>query len=424
MNHDRNRRGWLVTCWLILATLLVAHCGDPYQRRFVRLDKVVEPYVKDEKVVGAVALILHDGKPVYERAFGWADRESGRPMKMDTIFRIASQTKAVTTVAALMLIEEGKLKPDALVAKYIPSFYWAKVAEKDETKPVINPHEPPVKLVPPHRPMTIHHLLTHTSGLSYGTHPNVAPFYKKARLGAALGAGWYLADQYIPICQIAEKIGTLPLSSHPGSYWVYGYSTDVLGCIVERASGMKLDEFFRQRITQKLGMKDTHFFLPPADRGRIAALYGSKKDSKPERSPVQGAYIEGPRRTFSGGAGLLSTAYDYAIFLEMIRNGGALGETRLLKPETVALMSQDQVGERYGGVKKGFGYGFETNYDVDKNGAAALRAYGWAGAYGTYYRVFPKEKLSVILLVQLYPNRTDLRDKFMAEIQAAVDKLH
>lgn len=388
-------------------------CAEPGKDRLGRVDAVIDRYIREEKVAGIVVLVLQDGKPLYERAAGWADREAGRPMQMDTIFRIASQTKAMTSLAALMLVEEGKLSVTDPVSKYIRSFAYARVAEKPNK-------DEPVKLKPARRQMTIHHLLTHTSGMSYGTHPDVADFFKSAQLGPALGPAWYLSARHETICQISERLGRLPLSSHPGSVWVYGYSTDVLGCIVEKASGMKLDDFFRKRILEKLNMKDTYFYLPPELSYRFAALYSPNKEKKIERSNMQGNYVEGPRRNYSGGAGLVSTAYDYVRFLELIRNGGKLDDVQLVKPETIAMMTQNQVGTTYSSRGLGFGYGFETTDAPGSKGPEPVGSYGWSGAYGTYYRVAPKEKLVIVMFTQLFPNYTDVKEKLSAAIYEAL----
>src|SRR3954454_12414860 len=205
-----------------------------------------------------------------------------------------------------------------------------------------------------------------------------------------------------------ERLGTLPFVSQPGAAFVYGYNTDILGCVVEKASGMPLDQFIRTRITEPLHLKDTRFFIPPAERDRLAAVYGSGADGKIVRSPEgsrgQGHYIEGPRKSFAGGAGLTSTAHDYGRFLEMIRNGGALGGVRILSPRSVALMTTNQSGTLHSTTGLGFGFGFET---VDRYGAAGLASvgsFGWGGAYGSVYRVDPDARTTMLLMIQLLPS--------------------
>ena len=374
--------------------------------RLSRMDRGIQQYVDDERLAGAVVLVLRDGQTVYERAFGWSDKEAGRKMTTDTIFRIASQTKAITSTAVLSLVEEGKISLSDPVSRFIPTFAKTSVAV---------PGDSGVTIVPAKRPITVRDLLTHTAGISYGTESQVASRYEPKGLGPAAGLGWYTADKSEPICDTMERLGTLPFVAQPGEAWVYGYNTDVLGCIVEKASGTPLDEFVRTRVTEPLGMKDTRFFLRPEDRGRLAAVYASAADGKAVRAPEgpkgQGNYAEGPRRSFAGGAGLLSTARDYGRFLEMIRNGGQLGGVRILAPRTVQLMRTNQVGTLHSTNGLGFGLGFETTDRYGANGMDSVGAFGWGGAYGTVYRIDPAARLTILLMVQQLPNTTDVREK-------------
>jgi CubicO group peptidase (beta-lactamase class C family) len=385
--------------------------------RLSRADKMLQQYVDENRIGGAVALVLRDGQPVYERAVGWSDKEAGRKMTADTVFRIASQTKAITSTAVLMLLEEGKLSLSEPVSHFIPSFAATTVAVRSDSG---------VTTVPARRPITIRDLLTHTAGISYGTDAQVASLYAARGLGSSAGLGWYTADKSEPVCDTMERLGTLPFVSQPGDAWVYGYNTDVLGCVVERASGTALDEFIRTRITGPLGMKDTQFYLPAAQRDRLAAVYGSGSDGKIVRAPEgargQGHYVDGPKRSFAGGAGLLSTARDYARFLEMIRNGGSLGNVRILAPRTVELMTTNQVGTLHSATGLGFGLGFETTDRYGANGMDSVGSFGWGGAYGTVYRVDPHARLVIVLMIQLLPNTTDIREKFPTLVyQALVD---
>ena len=221
-----------------------------------------------------------------------------------------------------------------------------------------------------------------------------------------------------------ERLGTLPFVAQPGDAWVYGYNTDVLGCIVEKASGTPLDAYLRDRITTPLGMKDTQFFLPAGQKDRLAAVYGSGAEGKYTRAPEgargQGAYVEGPRRSFAGGAGLLSTARDYARFLEAMRRGGTLEGARILSPLSVKLMSTNQVGSLHSTTGLGFGLGFET---VDRFGANSMShegAFGWGGAYGSIYRVDPEARLVMVLMIQMIPNGTDVREVFPSLVYQAL----
>lgn len=388
--------------------------------RLSRIDSAFQRAVDRGEIAGAVALVMRDGQTAYERAFGWADREAGRRMRPDAIFRIASQTKALTSVAVMMLAEEGRLALGDPVARYVPAFERTAVAVAGDTGRAT---------VPARRRITIRDLLTHTAGISYGTDSLVAPLYAAKGLGPAAGYGWYTADKDEPVCETMERLATLPFVAQPGERFVYGYNTDVLGCVVERVSGVPLDEFIRARITAPLGMTDTHFFLPPAKRDRLAAVYASAPVGGPAavtRSPDgargQGHYADGPRRSFSGGAGLVSTARDYARFLQMLLDGGALGGARLLAPATVRLMTTNQVGTLYSQGGEGFGLGFRT---LDRAGVdgriESVGTYGWGGAYGSTYLVDPAERLVLVYMVQQLPNRSDLAARWpMLVYQALV----
>lgn len=386
--------------------------------RLARIDRVLKQYVDENRLAGAVALVLRDGKPVYERAVGWSDKEANRRMTTDTIFRIASQTKALTSVAILSLMEEGKLAINEPASHFIHGFAKTTVAVQKDGD---------VKLVPAERAITIRDLLTHTAGISYGTNPSVSSLYETKGLGPAAGYGWYTADKDEPICDTMERLATLPFVAQPGEAFVYGYNTDVLGCIAERASGMPLDELLRTRITGPLGLKDTRFFVPREQRDRLSAVYSSGSDGTITRAPDgakgQGSYVDGPRRSFAGGAGLTSTAHDYARFLEMIRNGGALDGIRILAPRTVELMTTNQVGTLHSTSGLGFGLGFETTDRYGANGMDSVGAFGWGGAYGSTYRVDPRARLVMVLMIQMLPNATDIGQRFPALVyQALVDR--
>ena len=384
-------------------------------QRLARIDSVLQQYVHENRIGGVVALVLRDGQPVYERALGWSDKEAGRRMAADTIFRIASQTKAITSVAVLSLMEEGRIGLNDPVSRFIPSFAKTTVAVRSGGG---------VSFVPARRAITIRDLLTHTAGISYGTQSDVAALYEAKGLGPAAGPGWYTADKNEPVCETMERLGSLPFIAQPGEQWVYGYNTDVLGCVVERASGVPLDEFVRTRITAPLGMKDTVFYLPPEHRARLATLYASGSDGLSVRAPEgargQGAYVDGPRRSFSGGAGLLSTARDYARFLEMIRNHGALNAVRILAPRTVKLMTTNQVGTLHSSTGLGFGLGFGTTDRFGANGMDSEGAFGWGGAYGSMYRVDPEARLVIVLMIQQMPNATDIGQKFPTLVYQAL----
>ena len=383
--------------------------------RLARIDRVLQEYVDDGELAGAVALVLRNGQPVYERAVGWSDREAGRRMTTNSVFRIASQTKALTSVVILSLMEEGWINLGDPVSRFIPEFASTTVMERSDAGN---------RVVPARRQITIRDLLTHTAGISYGTQAQVAEAYERQGLGPAAGMGWYTADKDEPVCDTMERLASVPFLAQPGEQWVYGYNTDVLGCVAERVAGMPLDQLIRTRITGPLGMRDTHFFLPPEQRERLVAVYASGADGKAARAPDgprgQGSYVDGPRRNFAGGAGLLSTAGDYARFLEMIRNGGELDGVRILAPRTVELMTTNQVGALHSDSGLGFGLGFETTDLYGANGMDGVGSFGWGGAYGSVYRVDPQAALTIVLMINQLPNSADIRLKYPTMVYQAL----
>ena len=382
--------------------------------RVARIDQLLQGYIDSNQVAGLVAVVLQDGQTVYERALGWRDRDANDPMRVDTIFRIASQSKALTSAAIMMLVEEGKVRLNDPVSRFIPEFAKTTVAERTDTG---------INIVPARRQIQIRDLLTHTSGMSYGTDAHIAELYRARGLGPAAGAGWYFSDKNEPICTSIERLATLPYISHPGEAYVYGYNTDVLGCVVERASTMSLDAFIGQRLTGPLAMADTHFFLPREKAARLAVVYGSGAGGRYTRADDgprgQGAYVDGPRLSFSGGAGLLSTAHDYARFLEMIRRGGVHNGQRLIGTRAVEMMTSNQMGTIRPTNGLGYGYGFETTDRYGANDLDSVGAFGWGGAYGSNYRVDPDSKLVIVVMIQLMPNSTDLAQKFRTLVYQA-----
>jgi CubicO group peptidase (beta-lactamase class C family) len=384
--------------------------------RLARIDRFMQQYVDSGQIGGAVGLVLRDGRVVYQHAVGWSDRESGRRMTTDALFRIASQSKALTSVVILSLVEEGKVALSDPVSRYIPAFAHTTVASRSDTGRAITAAR---------RSITIRDLLTHTAGISYGTDSLVAPLYVAQGLGPAAGWGWYTADKDEPICSTMERLATLPFVAQPGDRWVYGYNIDILGCVAERAAGMPLDELIQTRITGPLKMRDTYFFVPAVARQRLVAVYASDSLNHARRAPDgprgQGDYVTGPRRSFSGGAGLISTAADYARFLQMLLNGGALDGVRILAPHTVDLMTHDQVGVRYDSTRaRGFGLGFGTTERYGADGLASVGTFGWGGAYGSMYDVDPAEHLVIVFMINQLPNRTDIAGKFPTLVYQAL----
>lgn len=389
------------------------------QERLKQLDAAMEAYVADEKIAGAVVMIQQDGRDVFSEAYGFRDKEAGDPMKEDTIFRIASQSKALTSVAIMMLMEEGKLVLDDPLGKFLPEWQRTTVAA-----PRIGGG---YDVVPARRPITIRDLLTHTAGISYGAGPA-----ERAWREAGI-YGWYFADKREPVSEVVKRMAKLPMTEQPGEQWVYGYNTDILGVVVEKISGQTLDQFVRTRLTEPLGMTDTSFCLPAEKAARFAVVY-SAKDGKIERAANPGAlqgashigqghYAGGPCVAFSGGAGLLSTAKDYSRFLEMLRRGGELDGKRYLSRKSVELMTSDSLVFATYQPGMGFGLGFRILTDLGKSGQpGSLGEYGWGGAYHSTYWVDPKEGLTVSYMVQLIPDGgLEDQEKIRALIYSAVE---
>jgi len=380
-------------------------------QRLGRIGEVMQRYVDEGRLGGAVTLVAREGKVAYLQAFGKLDPATGVPMPTDAIFRIASQTKALTSVAVMILFEEGRLLLDDPVSRYIPEFKSTTVAVLDGSK-----RGPGYKIVPAKRPITIRDLLTHTAGISYGDGP-AKDLYQKAGL-----QGWFLADRPEPVGTYIRKLASLPFDAQPGEKHVYGYNTDILGYLIEVVSGMSLADFLRSRITEPLAMADTSFFLPEDKAGRLSAVFGIGKDGKaePVADPRETAYCKGPRICYAGGAGLVSTAEDYARFLLMLQSGGEWGGVHILSPKTVELMTADHAGDLYGG--NGFGLGFWVTKELGRNGLpGSVGAYGWGGAYHTTYWVDPVEKLVAVFMTQLMPaTGSDAHGKFRALVYQSI----
>ena len=364
--------------------------------RLNRLTEALQDYVDDGRLAGAVAIVARQGQIAYLEAVGHRDKEATSAMATDSIFRIASQTKAIVSVGVMMLQEEGVLLITDPVGKYLPEFMATTVAQPNGRGGY--------DVVAAKRPITIRDLLTHTAGISYGSGP-AADKWEEAGI-----TGWYFANRDEPAGDVMARLASIPLDSHPGERWIYGYNTDILGAMIEKISGQTLGAFLRERVFDPLGMDDTHFFLPAAKTDRLAAVYSSTEHGGIQRAPDpghmvgQGAYLDGPRQSFSGGAGLLSTATDYATFLQMMLNGGELDGTRVLSRRTVDLMTVDHTGDIEFREGQGFGLGFSIVTDPGASGLpASVGEYGWGGAYHSTYWVDPQEDMVVVYLTQLIP---------------------
>lgn len=386
--------------------------------RLKRVDQVIQEFTESGKIVGAIALVVKDGKVLIHKGYGVDDRNSGKAMAPDAIVRIASQTKALTSTGILMLMEDGKLLLNDPVHKYIPTFKNLQVIatyqESDTT----------YTTVPAKRDITIRDLLTHTSGLGYPSigSPMMKAVYAKNKISAGIGeTGGEMAEAML-------RLGTLPLEHQPGERWTYGLNSDVLGHIIEIVSGMSLEEFFRKRICEPLGMVDTWFNLPASKHSRLSRIYlrqgpGSFALLTKENAGVDPDFPKQAKTYFSGGAGLSSTALDYARFLQLFLNKGVYGTHRLLSPATVAMMTRNQAGNLY--PEGHFGYGFSVVSEANPEDIRNRGSFAWGGAFGTRYWADPKANLIGIILTQQYvpgPETGELMDKFKVAVYQALTK--
>jgi len=367
--------------------------------RLERLDEVMKAYVEEESLAGQVIMVLREGRVVYSTANGMRNVAAGLPMTPDTIFRIASQTKAIVSTGIMILQEKGKLDINHPLSRYIPEWADVQVAVEND--------QGGYTLEPARRPITLRHLLTHMGGMSYGSGP------AQEQWTAAGFQGWYFANKDEPILESIRRMAALPLDEHPGEAWIYGYNTDILGAVIEVASGMDLASFLRQEILGPLQMRDTHFYLPQEKAERLATVYRPRRGGGIEAIPAtdgmqsQGLYIQGqgPNRSYSGGAGLLSTARDYARFLQMTLNGGELDGVRIVSPKTIELMTVNHLGDIPFRNGTGFGLGYSVATDLGARGTLGSEGeYGWGGAYHSTYWVDPEEELVVVYLTQLIPS--------------------
>jgi len=409
-----------------LAQGVTLQVGNPVSEKFSverlqRIDHLIEENIDSGYINGAVGLIARNGKIVYNKSFGIADVEQKKLMNNDNIFRIASQTKAITCVAVMMLFEEGKFLLDEPISKYLPAFVHPKVID------LYNDKDTTYTTVPAKREITIRDLLTHTSGIEYAQigSPRMNAIYGKLKI-----PGGFVADK-IRLADAMDRLGKLPLTHQPGERWTYGLNIDVLGYLVEKVSGKTLDQFFKERIFDPLGMKDTYFYIPAAKQNRLVTVYTPDKQQHLVRwsaSTLPGVDFDYPKAAgtyFSGGAGLSSTIKDYAIFLQMMLNGGIYNGQRLLARHTVEMMTENQIGDLYINPDKdkfGLGFGITTPASSAKLGVSP-GSFAWGGFYGTLYWVDPKEHLVCLLFIQNWPlPHNAIQDKFRALVyQALVD---
>lgn len=388
--------------------------------RLARIDNLMQEYISKQWTGGGVAIVVRDGKIVYYKSFGDNLRDTKKPVQKDDIFRIASQTKAITSVGVMMLYEEGKLGLDDAISRYIPEFKSPKVLD------TYNAADTTYTTVPAKREITIRDLLTQTSGIDYAQigAPRMTAIYAKAGVVGGIGVNKIvLADKM-------KVLGSLPLIHQPGEKWTYGLNTDLLGYLIEVISGSSLDVFFRQRIFEPLGMQDTYFYLPADKRPRLVTLYTEGADKKvikaPSIFPLNGTAITDYPATdgtyFSGGGGLSSTAYDYAVFMQMLLNNGEYNGQRLLSPASVRLMRTHQIGQlNHNG--NSFGLGFEI---IPENNAVknmlSPGSYYWGGMFSSSYWIDPKEKIVAQLFLNQFPNsHGEIHSRFQTMVYSAIE---
>jgi CubicO group peptidase (beta-lactamase class C family) len=392
--------------------------------KLARIPELIRKAVDRKQIAGASTLIARQGKVVHTSYVGFQDVEARAPLTESTIFRIASMSKPITSVAVMQLVEDGKLRLTDTLSKYVPEFKDMKVAVPSQDGKSF-------ETVKAEREITIHDLLTHTSGITYRimSKPHVGKLYEEANICDGL------VESPVSLADNVRKIAKLPLVCQPGSAWEYGLNTDVLGHVVEVVSGKSLEDFMRERIFKPLKMNDTCFNLAKDKHPRLASLYTIQED-KSFRKVGEKAVTTGPfvysgtvpthadNKYFSGGAGLVSTAGDYFRFGQMMMNGGELNGARVLKAETVATMTKNQLGKmRVGPENALMGYGFGVLSEEGKKGQndpAGVGTFSWGGAYGTYFWVDPKNELVAVVMAQVFPPDFTLSTEIKKAVYAAM----
>lgn len=426
-------RNILLGCCLLLAFQLVAQTksikkspslteASPESvgmssERLARIDAMCEAAIANEEVPGIVALVARKGKIVYYKAFGMADNEANRAMKRDDIFRIASQSKAITATAVMMLWEEGKFQLDDPISKYIPEFKNPQVLKTFSYQDTTYTAEPAK------REITIRNLLMHTSGLGYGRIDGDERFkmiYYKA------GVTDLFSTEPVTIAESVKRLAKLPLHHQPGEAYVYSEGLDVLGYFIEIMSGMPFDEFLRKRIFEPLGMNDTYFYLPSSKANRLVAVQKLNQDQW-MRYPVTfydpDYPIKGAKTFFSGGAGLSSTAKDYATFLQLYLNGGELNGVRLLSRTTVQFILSSPNNDVNDGPNSDYGLAFGLVTEAGQaNGDGSAGTFSWGGYFNSQYFADPKEQIIGIIMKQTQGTTKDNTAwKFRILVRQSID---
>jgi CubicO group peptidase (beta-lactamase class C family) len=385
--------------------------------RLERIATTVQASVDKGEIAGAVTLVARHGQVVWLHATGNQDRENAKPMRTDSIFRICSMTKPITTLGVMMLYEEGRFQLDDPIAKYIAEFADPKV--------LVKPKEGKPYTIPASQPITIRHLLTHTSGISYNWDADLGQLYKEANVAS----GIFPFDGTIG--DSVKRLAKLPLLFNPGERWNYGLNIDVLGYLIEVVSGKPLDQFLKDRIFDPLGMKDTFFYVPQDKVDRLATAYtlyeGKGLARFPDGAITEGPFsysadypVAGPKKLFSGGGGLCSTASDYARFCQLMLNKGKCGKTQLISRKSSELMTHDQLGPKFPDQSFGLGFGID-GVKTPLHSLGSPGQYQWGGFFYTAFTIDPKEDMITILMAQLHPGSPSTSTDFHTLAYAALE---
>jgi CubicO group peptidase (beta-lactamase class C family) len=384
--------------------------------RLSNIDALVNEYISKNWLKGAVALVIKDNKIVLHKGYGYADAENRKPMQKDAIFRIMSQSKAITSAGILILYERGKLRLDQPISDFIPEFKNPTVLE------TFNPKDSSYTTVQAKREITFRDLLTHTSGIGYAAIGDDVrnSIYAKANIPSGLG---YFNDNLL---ERMKALGKLPLAFNPGEKYMYGLNTDLLGCLIEVISGVSLEEFLTKNIFEPLGMKDTYFNVPSSKANRLPVVYTEETNHSiipwsPTFRNINPDYPLMNMKYFSGGAGLSSTALDYAIFLQMVLNGGKYNGKQILSRRTCEIMTSPQLDFAYNGVDNmGLGFGITSEKSANRN-SRNKDSFSWGGYYGTTYWADRKEKMICLFMTQQNPNsHGEITSKFEVMVYSAL----
>ena len=377
-----------------------------------KIDALVMEYVEAEKYPGAVTLIAKNGKIIYESEVGWSDSTRTEPYRKDHLFRMASMTKPLVSVAAMQLVEAGKLNLDDPVGKYIPSFMETEMLT-DFNAADTTWTSTATKGIP-----TVHQLLTQTAGVPYG--------FMNPKVNGAILAKHGIPDlsTHLPMTieETASKLGDLPLIHEPGAQWMYGLNTDVLGRVVEVASGIPLDDYIREHITKPIGAEQFDFYFNDSLTNKLAKVFLTGQDGIVYQAPenmgpfyIPNYPTQGAKTYLSGGSGMTGTARDYFLFCQAMLNDGKLGDAQLLKPETAQIMHKPQLDTiTYPWGTGGFGYGFDV---ANKHPRRPDRTYSWGGAFSTTFWIDPTNELIVIQLRQV------LQSPYNQEIDGKLEQI-